>query len=370
MHEPIIKPAPAGLIDEFVRQVKLNCNISDAKFWGYYSICGLLMRYRELYRNEHSLMPWDSMENEQITLWIQEREKLWRELEDLELQRLIVEGTLYDPFDVNGLNAGLSEFGLVYGSGYGAFNKPTFFVAVLASARDLFDYRVHYTGRELCRDIAAAPAMLQGRCIYVRTEVIEQLVWDRFQDTKAHPHNVPAETMFSHYGIFRSDDASPALYKKIRHLAGEAAEVFVMHEVGEACEDVFDDDWHEMLSEGCDKATELFLRGIKDVRADTSPYGPLKTIADRRNPRQLSILVAFMDGIRREIFPELRSAALHFLEDNDWSLIEGVRVAGYRRAERLQAEVGQIWRQHHDVAALARYIRDEFPRPGQRKKQA
>jgi hypothetical protein len=369
MQESIIKPAPAGLIDEFVRQVKHNCNISDAKFWGYYSICGLLMRYRELYRNEHSLMPWDSMKNEEITLWIQERETLWRELEALELQPLIVDGTSYDPFDVNGLNAGLRDFGLVYGSGYGAFNKPTFLVAVLASARDLFDYRVHYTGRELCRDIAAAPAMLQGRCIYVRTEVIEQLVWDRFQDTKAHPHNVPAETMFSLYGIFRSDDASPALYKKIHHLADEAAEVFVMHEVGEACEDVFDDDWHEMLSEGCDKATELFLRGIKDVRADTSPYGPLKTIVDRRNPRQLSILVAFMDGIRREIFPELRGAALHFLEDNDWSLIEGARVAGYRRAERLQREAVKTWGETHDTAALARYIRDEFPRPGQRKKQ-
>ena len=34
-------------IDTFIKQVKLNCNVSDAKFWGYYSICGVLMRYRE-----------------------------------------------------------------------------------------------------------------------------------------------------------------------------------------------------------------------------------------------------------------------------------------------------------------------------------
>jgi len=354
------------MFDEFVRQVKFNCNISDAKFWGYYSICGLLMRYRELYRNEHSLMPWDSVENEEITPWIQEREILWRDLEDLELQRLIVDGMAYDPFDVNGLNAGLRDFGLVYGSGYGTFNKPTFFVAKLDAAGDRFDYRVHHAGRELCRDIAAAPAMLQGRCIYVRTEVIEQLIWDRFQDVKANRYNVLAEMMFSHYGISRSDDASPVLYEKIRCLAADASEVFVVHEAGEAYEDEYDDDWHEILSEGCDKATELFLRGIKDVRADTSSFGPLKAIVETGNVARLCFLVAFMDGIRREIFPEIRDAFQHFRELRDWSLIESARVAGYRRAERLQAEAVKRWRETHDTAALARYVRDEFPRPGSR----
>jgi hypothetical protein len=46
-------------------------------------------------------------------------------------------------------------------------------------------------------------------------------------------------------------------------------------------------------------------------------------------------------------------------------MIEGVRIAGYRRAERLQAEVVGIWKEQRDMAALARYIRDQFPRPGQ-----
>jgi hypothetical protein len=364
-----VRHAVAADIDDLVRQVKRNCNISDAKFWGYYSICGLLMRYRELYRNEHFLHPWDNIGNEQITRWIQERETLWKELEGMELRRLTIGGETYDPFDVNGVNAELCDSGLVYGSGYGAFSKPTFFVAVLDSAKDMFDYRVHYAGRELCRDIAAAPAMLQGRCIYARTEVIEQLIWDRLQEVKAHPHNVPAETMFSQYGIFRSDSASPGLYEKIRYLADEAAEVFVMHEMGEACEDVFDDDWHEMLFEGCDKATELFLRGIKDIRADTSAFGPLRAIVETGNSARLCILVTFMDGIRREIFPEIREALQRFGESGDWAMVEAARLTGYRRAGRLQAELVRIWRQHHDVTVLARHIRDEFPRPGQRKKQ-
>jgi hypothetical protein len=368
MQKEIIKPAPAALIDEFVRQVKRNCDISDAKFWGYYSICGLLMRYRELYRNEHSLMPWDSIRSEEISSWIQERETLWKDLEDLELQDLVIHGRTYGPFDVNGINEELCNAGLIYGSGYGTFNKPTFFVAELAAAKDLYDYRVYYAGRELCRDISAAPAMLQGRCIYALTEVIEHIIWDRFQELKAHPHNLPAEMMFSHYGILSSEDASPELYKKIRHLADDAAEVFVLHEAGEAYEDEYDDEWHDILSEGCDKATELFLRGIKDVRADTSSLGPLKAIIDTGNIARLCVLVAFMDGIRREIFPEIRDVFQRFRELPDWSVIEGARSVGYRRAERLQAEIVEVWKEKRDMAAIARHIREAFPRPGQGNK--
>jgi hypothetical protein len=146
------------------------------------------------------------------------------------------------------------------------------------------------------------------------------------------------------------------------------SEIFAMHEAGEAYEDLYADDWHAILSEGCDKATELFLRGIKDVCADTSPYGPLKEIIDARNMPRLCLFVAFMDGIRREVFPEMRDAYQQFQEAKDWSVIECARVEGYHKAERLQQAVVAIWKEAQDVHAIARYIRDEFPRPGQGKK--
>jgi hypothetical protein len=367
MQKPIDRPGTASFIDDFLKQVKLNCNISDAKFWGYYSICGLLMRYRELYRNEQAMKPWDTISNEEIICWIHERETLWNELEDLELQDLVIDSRTYSPFDVNGLNAELNHVGLVYGSGYGAFNKPTFFIGRIDATRDLFDYRVHYIGRELCRDIAAAPAMLQGRCIYLRVEVIAQFLWDRFQDMKSNDYCLPTAAMFSHYRIDRATQASPELHERFHHLSDDAAEVFVMHEVGEAYEDEYDDAWHEMLFDGCDKATELFLRGIKDIRADTSSYGPLKGIIASQSLPQLSIFVAFMDGIRKEIFPEIRGAVAHVLEQNEWSVIESARVSGYQRAARLQYEVVRLWRQQHNVAVIAQFVRDAFPRPGQKK---
>ncbi len=351
-------------IDSFIQQVKLNCNISDAKFWGFYSICGLLMRYRELYRSEHSLMPWDNIDNAEVCRWIQEREKLWLDLEGTDLQNIIIEGRSYDPFDITGLNAVLQAEGLLYSGGYGTFNKPTFFIAKLAAARDLLDYRVHYTGNELCRDLAASPAVLQGSCIYVRPEVLSIFIWDRFQELKASRSSRLTERMFSEYLIQSTDKQCPELYGKINDMVSDASEVFVLHEAGEAYEDEYSDDWHEILSEGCDKATELFLRGIKDVRADTSVMGPLRVIADRRDRSGLSFFVAFLDGIRKEIFPEIRDAFQQFVKSGDWSVLEDARITGYHRTVGLQAETIALWKKTKDVAVIAGYIRDTL-----RKKQ-
>ncbi len=138
----------------------------------------------------------------------------------------------------------------------------------------------------------------------------------------------------------------------------DASEVFVLHEAGEAYEDEYSDDWHDILSEGCDKATELFLRGIKDVRADTSVIGPLRMIINRRDRAGISFFAAFLDGIRKEIFPEIREAFQLFVESGDWSVLEDARITGYHSAERLQTEIVALWKNNRDMAAIAGYIRD------------
>jgi len=354
-------------VGAFIQQVKFNCNISDAKFWGYYSICGLLMRYRELYRSEHSLLPWENIPDSEVAGWIHQREMLWRRIEDADLQSIAIEGKSYGPFDVTGINAALEQTGLVYSGGYGTFNKPTFFVADLASTRDFFDYHVHYTSKEHCRDLSASPAMLQGRCIYVRPEVLNVYIWDRFQEMKAKRFSGLAEDMFAQYGILRSDEPSPELFKKISDMTRDVSEVFVLHETGEAFEDDYADDWHEILSSGLDKATELYLRGIKDILADTSPMGPLRAIIENQSRPRLSFFLVFLDGIRREIFFEIMNAFQRFVESGDWSFIEEARRAGYRRSGELQSGAIDIWRTSRDGVELAKYIRNVFQKPGQEK---
>jgi hypothetical protein len=45
-------------LKSFTRQVLRNCDISDADHAGFYSICGLALRLRDLYKWENQLPPW------------------------------------------------------------------------------------------------------------------------------------------------------------------------------------------------------------------------------------------------------------------------------------------------------------------------
>jgi hypothetical protein len=50
---------PSINLHALITSIKRNCNISDAKYWGFYSLCGLLLRLRELYRSEKGMRPWE-----------------------------------------------------------------------------------------------------------------------------------------------------------------------------------------------------------------------------------------------------------------------------------------------------------------------
>jgi hypothetical protein len=53
--------------------------------------------------------------------------------------------------------------------------KPTFFVAEISSKKDISDYTVYISKKELARDLFASSAMLQGRCIFIRLEPLRTL---------------------------------------------------------------------------------------------------------------------------------------------------------------------------------------------------
>ncbi|MEJ2697994.1 MAG: hypothetical protein P8013_15280 [Candidatus Sulfobium sp.] len=332
-------------LEHFIGQVKLNCIISDSKAWGNFSVCGLLMRMRELYLNEYSLPPWEKVRLEEVTAWIQEREKQWRDLESEELREIVVDRVSYDPFDVNGLNALLKDSGLIYGSGFGIMGKPSFFVARLTRARELYDYCVYYMGQELCRDLAATPAMLQGRCIYLRLDVLRSMLWDKFQSLKSGRYRDAIEDMFLQFGISRSDTVSDGFADGIDRIGRRVSDLFVLHEVGEAVEDDHWEEWREILGGGLDKNTELYLRGVKDLLADTSDMGPLKAIIKAKDGYLLTAYAAFLDGIRKEIFPGFADAFSQFAGSGEWSFIEKAMIDAYEKARDLREEIVALWRE-------------------------
>ena len=346
-------------LERLIGQVKLNCNISDAEFWGYYSMCGLLMRLRELYRSEHSLMPWDPLPKEDVSVWIAAREALWTELENEELRALDLDGREYDPFETGELNVLLSRRGLVYGGGYGRFNKPTFFLSRLESVETVSGCRVYYAGRELCRDLSASAAMLQGGSIFIRLEPLRALLWDKYLELRGRRFSGALGEAFSHYGIDRTG-AQEEVHGRIESLVYEISEILLLHELGEAFEHERSGEWIEMLGSGTDVMNEFYLRGIKDLLADTSEAGPLKAIVERRQRALLCFYVVLLDGVRRELFPEMLDAFQRFADSGDWSLIEEARKSGYRRAAGLMEALVARWREVGSVGDVGAAVRDRL----------
>jgi len=74
-----------------------------------------------------------------------------------------------------------------------------------------------------------------------------------------------------------------------------------------------------------------------------------------------------MDGIRRQVFPEIRDAFQQFMESADWSVIEDARRDGYRRSGVLLSGAIEAWRTQKDKSSLSVYIRDAFQRSGPEK---
>ena len=67
-------------IEDIKNQVLHNCAVSDSRHVGLYSICGLAMRLRDLYKWEKGLAPWIEKDSRDILTWIGDKEGIWEQL--------------------------------------------------------------------------------------------------------------------------------------------------------------------------------------------------------------------------------------------------------------------------------------------------
>ncbi len=320
-------------IHTLASQIKRNCNISDAQFWGFYSLCGLLLRLRELYRIENGIKPWEQVIQKDIGDWITDREKLWRELEGKEFENIRVNGDVYNPFDVEKINAALGKKGLVYGAGFGIHMKPSFFLADMISKTKVDGFDIRTAGHEYARDLSDHPAMLQGQAIFARVEPTRLLLWSRYEEMRCRGLKGALLFAFSKYGIAPEEEPSEDLDLKMSLIARSEADTYIHHELGEAFEgNKIGDEWKPFLSCLSHNRTELFARSVKDILSDTSENGMLRYIIKNKKEGSLGFYIVFLGGLRKIVFPEIPEAFRLFIETGDWDLIENARKAGYKTA--------------------------------------
>ena len=165
-------------IDDIAHQVLQNCSISDANNAGMYSICGLALRLRDLYKWEHGLPPWEERDSSEVLEWIETKENQWEKRIDKEFATISINGKAYDPFDTTAINAVLEPLNYLYGAGYARGLKPTFFLAAITEKSTVNSTTIYTLDRELARDLLTIPAHSQNEDVILRRDSARLFLWD------------------------------------------------------------------------------------------------------------------------------------------------------------------------------------------------
>lgn len=329
-------------LDKVVRQVLHNCSVSDSRYAGLYSICGLALRLRDLYKWEMGLQPWVEKESSEILEWIEEKEQKWLELAEKDFDEITILGNRYDPFDTEGINSQLELHGLFYGAGYVHSLKPSFFLAYLENQKEIVGYPVYVLGRELARDLLTVPAFSQGGAVILRKESARLFLWNNILFTQRSGQQA-LRFGLENYGVPAEDTA--ALRDNLARITAAELETFMYHELGGLNDIIFEPGlWREIIATFPHTPVELLSRVVKDLLADTNEYGTLRHIASQRKTASLAFYVAFLDGLRKVLFPELVEAFRDFRKTGGWWVIEEAISSGYKTAASYAEAIASIYR--------------------------
>jgi hypothetical protein len=325
-------------------QIKYNCNVSDAKFWGYYSICGLLLRMRELYRSEKGMEFYETIAMEEISPWIGERDVLWNEMEKAELRNIEIGRNSFSPFDVDDINNILADKYFIYGAGFGRHMKPNFFLAqMIDEVRSEDHYDMYIVGKEYVRDIDTVPAMVQGRDIFVRKQRVKGLLWEKYFEMRSKKYAGLLDYAFRHFDIERTEEPLKDIDERIDAAVEKVTEMIILHEIGEVMEDRDVNGWLELLGTFNGTKEEFILRAVKDVLADCSDHGPLQALIKNRDEGMLGFYAALLTGLHKIVFPEMMNALQEFVENKNWDSIDVIRAEGYARFLRYRETIMDAW---------------------------
>jgi len=348
-------------INDITKQVLENCNIADAQHAGLYSICGLALRLRDLYKWENNLDPWIENDPSEILKWIGDKEETWEKLVEKDFGDITLLGHRFDPFDVKGINAILEPYGYIYGGGYARSLKPSFFLAKIEEKKEINGITIFVLGEELARDLLTIPAQSQDKYIYVRKESARLYLWDQIFYIK-NSGRYALSFGLEDYGL--KEQTPGNLHRNLSRIAANETDTYIYHELGEMQDTVFDRKiWQEMIAAFPHTPIELLTRTVKDLLADTSEHGTLTHIIEERKTSSLAFYVAFLESFTKTLFPQINEAFKDFTQTRDWEVIKQAVAVGYDAAKsRAEAIIGvyRTGKQKNDMKWVENEIAKRF----------
>ena len=330
-------------IDDITRQVLHNCDISDAYHAGMFSICGLALRLRDLYKWEKGLPAWQESDSAEVLEWIESKENKWESYPENGFKELTINGRTFDPFDTVGINAILEPHSIFYGAGYARSLKPTFFLADIAEKTSLGGNIIYTLGRELARDLLTIPALTQEDCVILRQESARLFIWDSIFYIKKSARSA---LKFALDSCGLKNQEPKALQPHLATILAALKESYIYHEIGELRDTDFDRDiWREVIAAFPYSPVEYLARAVKDLLADTNDYGTLRYIVKKRKTAALAFYAAFLDGLAKEFFPELLTSFQNFTRTRDWGIIDQAVSSGYDTAKKHADLITDLYRE-------------------------
>jgi hypothetical protein len=328
-------------LEQFIRTIQSNCDISDASGSGIFSICGMALRLRDLNKWEKGFKPWEENNSTELVDWIDHKEQLWENIEGQAFAPLPLFEREYDPFDTGAINEILSPLNLFYGAGYAHSLKPTFFLAGIKETRCLYGIPIVILEKELLRDLLTIPALNQDGFILIRRDAACLFLWDQMVYLKKSGQR------FLHFALKQCGlpDTGPESRKThFESILSVQEQTYIHHEIGEMKDTVFDHQiFREIISEFPHTPVELLARTVKDLLADTMAHGTLEHIISTKNAAGLGFYAAFQDGLFLPLFPQLRNAFDKFASDRDWEGIESARQKGFLTARQYARDLIAIF---------------------------
>lgn len=314
------------------RAVQRNCDISDARFAGDYGLCTFLLKMREYYRWERALPFAQPLPRDELGEWLAARELAWDSLETEAFAPLPLACGALDPFDAEAANRELLPHGWVYSAGYGRFQKPLFFLGRLLRVEERAGLTILISSREFARELAAPPALLQGRTIFVRLESVRRYLWERIEEWQLRKQDNAMARALASYDF--GTDAEAALQR----MADNEMETMILHEIGEAMAgELLGEAWQEMAMSSARTRSEPALRALRDLLADC--LSTLPALLERANLPALHFHFATFDAPRRQMFPQALEAYEHGLREGAMDRLSELVREGQERWLTMAREV-------------------------------
>lgn len=307
-----MKSAPATIdVPALVNAVQRNCDISDARHAGDYTLCTYLLKMREFYRWENEIPYFSEVPQDDLGAWLTARERRWEDVEDAPLEPLPLDRSGADPFDNDAVNSALVPHGYVYSGGYGRYSKPLFFLGRLLKREQRAGFTVLVSSCEYARELAAPPAMLRGRTIFLRWESARRFVWEKIEESRWHKQDNAMRRAMDYYDFTDGPAALEAM-------TASAVDVMLLHELGEGLTgEALGPEWADLVAYLARSRAEAIARALRDHLADCR--STLPGLCEHQDPARLHFYFANLDGIRRAIFSGTLDAYHRFLDDGDWT---------------------------------------------------